>query len=112
LSHSICPFLWWVFSTRVSELFAWSWLQIAILLMSASQAAKITGESHHYYLLCFMHSGQSLGSHKSGLIVSLQQWDCTPEKSWGCFHRLKAKQSFGYKMNPGFCSLDKWVMLL
>jgi hypothetical protein len=49
LSHSACPFLWWVFFEIGSlELFAWGWLQTMILLTSVSWVARITGVSHRH----------------------------------------------------------------
>jgi hypothetical protein len=46
LSHSTSPFLWRVFHDRVSWTILPSWLQIAILLISASWVAGIIGMSH------------------------------------------------------------------
>jgi hypothetical protein len=50
LNHSISPFWGWVFffffERGSCELFAWGWLQTMILLMSASQVARIIGVSH------------------------------------------------------------------
>jgi hypothetical protein len=45
LSHSTSPFLWWIFFKIGShELFAWGWLWNTILLISASQVARIRCE--------------------------------------------------------------------
>jgi hypothetical protein len=37
------------FRGKVSELFAWDWLQIMILLISASRVTRITGMSHWHW---------------------------------------------------------------
>jgi hypothetical protein len=42
------PFLWWVFSNRVSRTICLGWFQIAILLISASWVARITRVSHQH----------------------------------------------------------------
>jgi hypothetical protein len=46
LSQSTSPFLWWVFRDRVSPAICLGWLWTAILLISASWVARITGLSH------------------------------------------------------------------
>jgi hypothetical protein len=47
LSHSISPFLWWVFfQHRVLRTICPGWLQTVVLLISASGVAGITGVSH------------------------------------------------------------------
>jgi hypothetical protein len=47
LSHSTSPFLWTCFQDRVSQtIFLAGWLRAAVLLISASWVAKMTGMSH------------------------------------------------------------------
>jgi hypothetical protein len=46
LSHSTSPFVWRVFSDRVSGTICLSWLQTSMLLISASWIARIIGVSH------------------------------------------------------------------
>jgi hypothetical protein len=46
LSQSTSPFLWWVFWDRVLWTICLGWPQIAILQLSASWVARITGVSH------------------------------------------------------------------
>jgi hypothetical protein len=48
LRHSISPFLWWVFWDRVLWTICPGWLRTMILLISASQVARITGVSHQH----------------------------------------------------------------
>jgi hypothetical protein len=46
LSHATFPFLCWVFSRESHKLFFLGWLWTLILLISASQVARISGVSH------------------------------------------------------------------
>jgi hypothetical protein len=47
LSHSISPFLWWIFfKIRISRTICPDWLQTVILLISAFWVAKIINVSH------------------------------------------------------------------
>jgi hypothetical protein len=66
LSHSTSPFLYWViFEIGSQEILAWEWLQIMILLISASWVTRITGPLQeddfvdhsllNSYLLLFFH---------------------------------------------------------
>jgi hypothetical protein len=52
-SHSISPFLWWVFWDRVSGTICLGWLRTAILLISASWVAGITGMGHQRLAFIF-----------------------------------------------------------
>jgi hypothetical protein len=59
-------FLWWVFSEIGSwELFTQGWLWTAILLISASPVARITGVSHRRLACysCFLNSLKLMLSH-------------------------------------------------
>jgi hypothetical protein len=46
LSHSTSPFWCWVFQDRVSRNIFWGWLQIMILLISASRVVRFTSVNH------------------------------------------------------------------
>jgi hypothetical protein len=46
--HSTNPFLWWVFSSWVSQTICVGWIQTSILLISASFVTRITGVSHQH----------------------------------------------------------------
>jgi hypothetical protein len=48
------PFLWWVFWARVSRIICPNWLQVMILLISASWVARITGVSHQTIVISLL----------------------------------------------------------
>jgi hypothetical protein len=53
LSHPTSPFiLWWGFQDRVLQTICSGWLQSAILLISASWVARITGMSNQHLAKC------------------------------------------------------------
>jgi hypothetical protein len=55
LNHSASPFFGWVFfQDRVSQTLCLGWLQMTVLLISASQVARIAGVSHWHLALFFL----------------------------------------------------------
>jgi hypothetical protein len=74
-NHSSSSFLWWVFFwDRVSQTICLGWLQTAILLISTSWVARITGVSHqhpirggagHKHFLCFFSQSNASTGHNS-----------------------------------------------